>query len=332
MKKMLSLLLAIVMVFAMGACAAQPATEAPAEKEPAAETPEAEAPEAEAESEEPLQFAFVSPLVGHPYWVTVEDGVKAGSEAYGVDTMYAGPTEINIDEQIKSIETAIASKVDGILTMALDPAAFGPVIQKAADAGIPVVTIDTDAPESPRSYYAGTSQFSAGQEAGKAMIAATGGQANIGIITGAINAANLNERIDGFMDAIKDEAGMKVLVTEPSDTDLLKATEKAQSMLQTYPEMNAIFGVSATDVQGAAKVVIERDLVGEIALVGFDDMEDTLTYIKDDVVYGTIVQKPYEMGRIGIELLYQINEGTAPEETVIDTGVTTVTKDNVDNY
>ncbi len=313
MKKLVALLLATIMVFGMVACSAK-------------------SDEPETKAREDLNFTLVSPLVGHPYWVSVEDGMKAANEEYGVNTQYVGPTEINIDEQIKAMETAMATGSDGIITMALDPAAFEPVIARATEAGIPVVLIDTDAPDSTRDYYAGTSNYQAGYEAGLAMIEATGGEANIGIITGAINAANLNERIDGFMDAIADESGMTVLATEPSDTDLLKATEKAQSMLQTYPEMDAMFGVSATDVQGAAKVVVERGLAGEVALVGFDDLDDTLQYIRDGVVYATAVQRPFEMGRLGVELLVQIVEGNAPAEKIVDTGITIVTADNVDSY
>ena len=322
MKRIIVTLLLAAMLISVYGCGSQGGAQTPAQPV------DAPAPE----SAETYRFTLVSPLVGHPYWVTVEDGMKAGNAQFGVDTQYVGPTEINIDEQIKGIETAIASRVDGIITMALDPTAFTPVINKAVEAGIPVVLIDTDAPDSKRNYYAGTSNYAAGFEAGKAMIEATGGNANIGIITGAINAANLIERIDGFKAAIADQPNMKVLAIEPSDTDLLKATEKAQTLLQTYPELNAFFGVSASDVQGAGKIVVEQNRVGEIMCVGFDDMDDTIQFIKDGVVYATIVQKPFEMGRLGVELLYRIKEGTAPSEQIIDTGVTTVVKSNVDNY
>jgi ribose transport system substrate-binding protein len=339
MKKFLVIALIIAMALVMVAgCSNQaaqedePATPATSESSDSSESASAADEPEETAAPEEYRFTLVSPLVGHPYWVTVEDGMKAANEQFGVDTQYVGPTEINIDEQIKYFETAIASKVDGIITMALDPEAFTPVIDKAVDAGIPVVLIDTDAPDSKRNFYAGTSNFAAGQAAGESLIEATGGKAQIGIITGAINAANLNERIDGFNEAIKEYPDMKVLAVEPSDTDLLKATEKAQTLLQTYPEMNAMFGVSATDVQGAAKVVEEQNKIGEITLVGFDDMDDTIQYIKDGVVYSTIVQKPFEMGRLGVELLVQIKEGNAPSEPVIDTGVTIVTKDNIDSY
>ena len=70
----------------------------------------------------------------------------------------------DVDAMVKYIDTAIASKVDGIITMALSPAAIGPAIDRAVDAGIPVVLVDTDAPESKRAAYVGTSNYDAGYE------------------------------------------------------------------------------------------------------------------------------------------------------------------------
>jgi len=285
-----------------------------------------------ADSGATLQFVLVSPLVGHPYWVEVEDGMLYGDSQFGVETQYVGPSELNINEQINMIETAIVQQVDGIITMALDPEAFVPVIDRAVDAGIPVVLIDSDAPDSNRNFYAGTSNYAAGYEAGRAMIEATGGNANIGIITGAIAAPNLNERIDGFRSAIADYPDMVILAVEAAYADLLRGTESAQTLLLTYPEMDAFFGASATDALAAGMVVSEQGRADEFTIVGFDDLDDTLTYIRDGIIHATIVQRPFEMGRLGVELLYRIHQGEAPNEDVIDTGVIVVTIDNVDSY
>lgn len=280
-----------------------------------------------------LRFAFVSPFIGHPYWVVVSDGVKKASAEINATTTETGPVgEVNIDTQIQAIETAIASKVDGILTMAINPTAMTPAIDKAVTAGIPVVLIDTDAPGSKRAAYAGTSNYDAGVEAGKAMIKATGGKAKIGIVTGAIDADNLNQRIDGFKKAIAGNAGMKVVDLQPGNSDLLQATEKTQSMLQAHPEINAMFGVSAECAIAIGKIVKEKNLVGKVKIVGFDDMAETIDYIKSGVVYGTTVQKNYQMGYMGIKLLADLKAGKKLDKQIFDTGVTIVTKDNVSTY
>jgi len=289
--------------------------------------------DADAAGDKPLRIAFVSPFIGHPYWVTVTEGVEAASKEFNVDFTETGPIgEVNIDTQISAIETAIASKVDGILTMALNPEAFTPVINRAEAAGIPVVLIDTDAPESNRHAYAGTSNFEAGYSAGKAMIEATGGKGKVGIITGAIDAANLNQRIDGFKKAIKEGSSLEVIDIQDSNSDILIQTEKAQSMLQANPDLTAFFGTDATSAIAAAKIVDEKGLSDRISIVGFDDMPETLDYIRKGIIDATTVQRNYMMGYMGIEILKNIIDGNPPEEQVIDTGVVIVTAENIDTY
>jgi ribose transport system substrate-binding protein len=279
----------------------------------------------------PLRFTLVSSILGHPYWKMIEDGMEAANIEFNVQTEYVGPDTLNLAEHLKLMEAAIAAKVDGIATSAFNPEAFTPLINKAIDAGIPVVLIDTDAPGSKRACYIGTLNKDAGIIAAKALIKATGGNAKIGIITGALDSDNLNLRIEGFKEAIKEYPGMKILKIESTDTDLLKATEKAQYLIQSYPDLNAFFGVSATDIVGAAKIVEEKKLVGKVTLVGFDDMPETLNYVKEGVVYATVVQKPYLMGYLGVKILKEIKEGKKPPK-IIDTGVVVVTKENVGSF
>ena len=259
-----------------------------------------------ANGENTYRYTFVSPLVSHEYWIDVEEGIQAGAKEQGVDVAVLGDTKVDVDAMVKYIDTAIASKVDGIITMALSPAAIGPAIDRAVDAGIPVVLVDTDAPESKRAAYVGTSNYDAGYEAGKAMIEATGGKAKIGIIRGTIGQETDNDRIKGFEDAIKDEPDMEILTTEACNSDMLTVA--------------------------AGKVLEEQGLSGTITVIGWDDTDECLDFIRTGVVKGTIVQKPDFMGRKAVELLTRINNGEELTETVIDSGVTFVTAENVDTY
>lgn len=277
-------------------------------------------------------YTFVSPLVSHEYWIAVEQGVQHGAEEQGVNVNVLGDTKVDVDVMVKYIDTAIASKVDGIITMALSPAAIGPAIDRAVEAGIPVVLVDTDAPDSKRAAYVGTSNYDAGFEAGTAMIEATGGNAKIGIIRGTVGQETDNDRIRGFEDAIASEAGMEILTVEACNSDMLTGTQKAQDMLKAYPDMTAIFGSEGTGAVAAGKVLEEQGLSGSVTVIGFDDTAECLDYIRQGVVWGTIVQKPDFMGRKAVELLTRINNGEAIEETIIDSGVTLVTSKNVETY
>ena len=183
-----------------------------------------------------------------------------------------------------------------------------------------------------RGQLVGTSNYDAGYEAGKAMIEATGGKAKIGIIRGTIGQETDNDRIKGFEDAIKDEPDMEILTTEACNSDMLTGTQKAQDMLKAYPEMTAIFGSEGTGAVAAGKVLEEQGLSGTITVIGWDDTDECLDFIRTGVVKGTIVQKPDFMGRKAVELLTRINNGEELTETVIDSGVTFVTAENVDTY
>lgn len=105
----------------------------------------------------------------HPYWANVERGVKAAAQKLGVQAIFFVPQKEDVAAQISTMETYIAQKVSGIAVAPSDPKALAPTIKKGRDAGIPVITLDTDAPESVRLAYIGTDNLAAGRIAGQEM-------------------------------------------------------------------------------------------------------------------------------------------------------------------
>lgn len=102
-------------------------------------------------------------------------------------------------------------------------------------------------------------------------------------------------------------------------------------MVQTYPDMNAVLCTSAYDVQAAAKIKVEMGL-DDMILIGYDDQEETLNFIRQGVINGIIVQDPYNMGYMSVKLLKDYMDGKTLEQEIYDTGTITVTAANVDNY
>ena len=282
-------------------------------------------------AESTRRYTLVVPLVGSEYFALMLDGVKKADEEFGCDTQMVGTMTGNQEEMMNALAAAVAAKVDGIMMPVHIPDIQDAGLLAAKEAGIPVVTVDADSETSGRLAFAGTVPYEAGYKAGLAMIEGTGGKGKIAILTSGIaEAGKLYEETEGFKDAIKDY-DLEIVTTEETDGDLLKATEKAQALFLAYPEINGVYCLTTYDIQGAAKVIQENGLTG-ITVVGYDDPEDTLNYIRSGAAYATIVQDPYMMGYLGVSLLEKINNGETLEETVIDTGTITVTKENVDNY
>ena len=162
------------------------------------------------------------------------------------------------------------------------------------------------------------------------MIAATGGEGTVAILTSSLGSEKEQEEIAAFMDAIAD-TNLEVVVTEETNADLATGVTKMEAIVQTYPDLTAVLGTSAYDVQAAARVKYEYGLDG-LKLVGYDDQEETLRYIREGIIDAIIVQDPYTMGYLGVKNLYDYLTTGSVENEHVDTGTITVTIDNVDSY
>ncbi len=267
----------------------------------------------------------------HPYYEPCYEGFKAAAQKYGVKTEKVDPQKFELPLQVRVIEDLIAQHVDGIAISALDDAGLVPVIHDAMKAGIKVITFDAPAPSSEALEYIGTDNEAAGTAAGKKMAEVMGGKGNIVILQGGLGATNLNLRTKGFKAALAKSPGIKVLEVVNENGDFNEATNKTEALLQTYPNLNAIFAVSAEGAPAAAQVLKEQGKAGKILLAGFDDLKDTLEGIRDGSVSFCLVQKTFKMGWLSVEALLDAGKGKKLP-TVTDTGVLVVTKANVGSY
>ncbi|HEX7623282.1 MAG TPA: substrate-binding domain-containing protein, partial [Anaeromyxobacteraceae bacterium] len=139
-------------------------------------------------------------------------------------------------------------------------------------------------------------------------------------------------RTQGFKEAMaKFAPGVNIVEVVDVQGDFSVATNKTEAILQTYPDLTAIFAVSAEGAPAAAGVLRQQKKAGKVLLGGFDDLKDTLEGIKDGTVAFCLVQKTFKMGWLSVEALLDATKGkTLPKVT--DTGVLFVTKGNVNSY
>jgi ribose transport system substrate-binding protein len=277
----------------------------------------------------------------HPYWSNVETGTMDAGEDLGVTAIFWVPTQEDIDAQISTMESYIAQGVDGIAVAPSDPVAMAPYIKKAMDAGIPTITLDTDAPDSERLCYVGTSNKAAGVEAGEAMVDLLPDGGDVAAGTGSLTAMNSLERIEGFEEGIE---GTDITLIEPVNNDgedSTKALELANSTLVANPDLAGAFGVYAYNGPAWAKAVKEQGLVGDVKIVAFDATDEHIDYVKEGVIQVLVAQREYFQGYKSVELLTLmaqkgIEEGMAeygvPDSKIVDTGVNVVTLDGLKDY
>ncbi|GGH78211.1 ribose transport system substrate-binding protein [Pullulanibacillus pueri] len=254
-------------------------------------------------------FILIPEEMDNPYWHLVEKGAKAAGSEIGAAVEYSGPIQTNVEAHINEIDTAIASKVDGIITQGIGSKNMTAIINKAIQKGIPVITIDSDDSDSRRNAYIGTDNYSAGYMAGKALIKAMGGKAEVGVVTGNFESANEKERVAGFKKAVAEAPHVHIADIQESHITRVQAAEVAYNMVVKHPKINAFFGTSALDGIGISAIVQQLDLKKGIFIMAFDTLDETQNLMKKGYIDATISQEPYQMGYESVNMMVDLLKG-----------------------
>lgn len=286
--------------------------------------------------ESQYHFVCIAQNTDDPFWQSVEKGTFDAARDYKIALEFNGPRYTNIDEELQCLEIAIASKVDGIVTHVLDEKRFLPVINKAIEQEIPVITIDSDANKSKRISFIGTNNFQFGEVGGKLISEATNGKAKVAIILNSygdgIDNISGNLKVTGFTDFIrKNQYDIEIKTIKSSNMGLLSASEVTSEIINQFPDVNAIFCTSPNDTLGVAQVIVDLNKVGDIKIVGCGSISEILRYVEIGVIHGTVVSNPYNMGYQSIRILTEIKKKNMTTDYV-DTGVQGISVKNLDQY
>ncbi len=289
-----------------------------------------------------------APVVGglgksiHPFWDQVEKGMRDAAGPAGIQVEFYVPTKEDARKQAEKVKSWVAVGVDGILFAASDPQTVGPAIRDAMARDIPCVAMDTDAPDSGRLAYVGTDNYEAGKVAARTLGDLLGGRGKVCIATGSLTASNSLERIRGFKEVLaKDYPGITVLPEILVDNeDRAVAEQKAKAKIAAEPDLAAFFGVYALNGPACANAVKSAGKQGKIKVVCFDTTAEHMNMLKSGMIDAAVGQRPYLMGKKGLELLALVMK-KGPEEALresgarngaIDTGVDVVRREDVESY
>lgn len=263
--------------------------------------------------DDPLRIVLISQELDNPYWRSIEKGARDASQQFKMDFDYMGPFRINPEEQVKLLQKSITKKVDAILIQGIDDPQYRTIITEASALGIPIITLDTDEPQSQRLYYVGTDNFLAGKQMGELVIQASGGQGSIGVLLGDELAYNQRLRLEGFRSVITRYPELMIVDVRSSHISRLLAAKQTEEILLSHPETNYLVGFSALDGLGMldAKKRIQSE---QLHIFAFDDLKETMDGIRRKQITSTIVQQPYTIGYAAISLLKDYFNGMMPPQ------------------
>jgi len=248
------------------------------------------------------------------YWQSFTEGVFEAAKAHNAAIEYNPISDPDsTDKIIEYINIANKSRVDGIIVNSEYSASYSDAINNAANSGIHIVVGMVGSVDNNRLSYVGNSFYDYGIKAAKLISQAKDKRTPINLAVILSNASrNESDKtvmsqsdimMSGIASVIESEKKINLLCTMYRKSDLLGAEDLTRSILTDYPEVDVIFCTNAKDTQAAARVIVERNLVGEVVIVGTGVTEEIKHYIEKGIVFGVLDRNGYSAGYKSVELL-----------------------------
>lgn len=290
------------------------------------------------------KYYLIVPNMKSPFWEQVQAGMNQAAAQLKVSVSLIGPENYNPQAEAQEFRRIAATKPAGILVSVGDPKVMAPEIDAAVNAGIPVLTVDSDAASSKRLFFVGTNNYEAGQMGARELVNQLKGKGNVVAFLTA-GQQNLEERLNGYRSVLA--AHPQIRITEVVDIkgDPSVAFDKAKEIMEKRPaDVQAFISMEAQSGKEVAELLGRQPGAGKV-VIAMDTLEPTLEAIEKGLITATIAQKPFTMGYISLRLIADLHLHKLPSLTLdfaaspnsplprfVDTGSALVTKSNVAAY
>lgn len=283
-------------------------------------------------------IALIPGLTTDGFYITMRKGAQAAADALGVDLVFQGAPDFNPVTQVPVLDAVIAKHPDAILIAPTDKVQLVAPLKKAADAGIPVITVDTfigtgqyqtgagDA-DFPLAYVASDNVLG-GEIAARALAKAIGDKGTVYVSNVKPGISTTDQREEGFKLEMKNHPNITVIDTQFNDDDANKAASQLQAVLARTPDLAGVFGANLFSALGSATGVKQAGKTGVVKVVAFDAPVSIVDNINSGLVDVAIAQHPAEIGYYGLVSAYAHLTGQSVPVS-IGTGFTVMDKSNI---
>ena len=330
-RKLLASALALVMAGSLIACGSGGGGETKAASEgESKETTVAGKSESAGGEKKHYKFGYTCMDGTNPFFVTIQDKIKELVEANGDELIVTDPGN-DVTKQISQVEDMLSQKLDGLFMNPVDAQGIIPALDLAKEAGVPMVGFDTEVGD--MSYlvsYTGSDNYNAGKVVGEDLVkkAPNGGKI---IVLDSPTMQSVVDRTNGFMDAIKDH-GFEVVAQQDAKGNLQIAMGIAEDLLQSNPDVVAIFGGNDPTALGALAAANAAG-IKDCLIYGVDGSPDIKSELAsgESLIEGSGAQSPVSIAEQAVKIMYDYVEGKQVDERYpVETFL--ITSDNVAQY
>lgn len=289
-------------------------------------------------------YVFVAANLQVPYWQAAGAGFTKAAGQFKVRADFVGPNTYDPKAERDALDQAVQQKATGILLGVTDPVLLKNSIDNAIAAGIPVITMDSDAPASKRLFFIGTNNYEVGMSGGTRLAQELKGKGNVVVFT-MPDQRNMQERLHGYRDALDRTPGIKITrVVDIQGDPRIAFDTTTQIIGKEKDQVDAFVCLEAQSGKEVAGVLGSYHVTGKVVMA-MDTDPETLEWIQKGGIAATIAQKPYTMAFVGMQMLDNLyhhkpaaldtdwsKDSFAPIPLFVDTGSALIDKSNVDSF
>lgn len=243
-------------------------------------------------------ITFLPKNLGNPYFDTSAEGAQAAVDEFGGSMEIVGPQEASPDAQVQYINTAAQQGVDSLVVSANDPTAICDALTQARDAGVSVVTFDSDTDPECRDLFVNQATAEGIAKAQVDLIAEQiGDKGEIAILSASANATNQNAWIELMKEELEaNHPDIELVDVVYGDDDDQKSFDQTAALLQSHPNLAGIVSPTTVGVAAAARYLSDSDSKGEVALTGLGTPNQMREYVENGTVEAFALWNPEELG------------------------------------
>ena len=289
------------------------------------------------------KYFLIVTNVKEPYWQEAAGGLSKAASQLHVAAEMVGPDSYDVKAQHDQFQSVLKKKPTGILVTAGDPALIKGDIDAAMSQGVPVITIDSDAPASNRLAFIGTDNYKAGQIGGRLAAKELKFRGTVVVFT-MPEQQNLKDRLRGYKDVFDGYPQIKISEVVDIKGEPSAVFDKTRDLIEKNVKVDAFVCLVSIACPEVAEVLGRKNVTGKV-VVSMDTEQRTLEAIQKGVISATIGQKPFTMAFFGLQLLDNLHhnplpsltkdwsqDSFAPIPTFVDTGVTLIDPSNVEKF
>lgn len=248
-------------------------------------------------------YAVISPFLSLDYFEEYKRAAELlEAEMPGITVDVTGPADYDEEATFVVIDLAIARKADGLLIMPWGET-WIPYIDKAVEAGVPVILVGVDMPTSKRLCYIGTGNYSMGQRAAEWIVERIGYKGKVAIVRYP-GLANVAERVAGFRDAMEKYSDIEIVADLDHQQDSSIGAQLVVGVLLRYPDLAAIYGADGISGPAVAMGIREAGVPkGSVLVLGTDREDALLALIEEGEIAGTEIQGTTLEVYLGVKIL-----------------------------